>query len=129
MKPTNGSAALELFLSRLEYEIFELLPGKSKDYNLSKEQCLTMKALASDRSIVIKAADKGSWVVVWDRGGYIAEAKRQVNDNAIYRSFEPDENHISELVKQSNTMFEKLANNKVISDKELKYFTYTQKKG
>ena len=55
-----------------------------------------MKALASDRSIVIKAADKGSCVVVWDRGDYIAEAKRQLHDNAIYRSFEPDENHISQ---------------------------------
>ena len=36
-----------------------------------------MRALANDRSIVIKKADKGSYVVVWDRNDYIAEAEKQ----------------------------------------------------
>ena len=77
-----------------------------------------MKSLASDRSIVIKAADKGSCVVVWDRADYIAEAKRQLDDNAIYRK----------LVEKSNSMFQKLANDRIISDKEFQYFKYTLKR-
>ena len=36
-----------------------------------------MRALANDRSIVIKKADKGSCVDVWDRNDYIAEAEKQ----------------------------------------------------
>ena len=43
--------------------------------NFSKEEWQVMRALANDRSIVIKKADKGSCVVVWDRIDYIAEAE------------------------------------------------------
>ena len=35
-----------------------------------------MKRLAEDRSIVIKPADKGFCVVVWDRTDYLIEAKK-----------------------------------------------------
>ncbi len=40
--------------------------------------------LKSDRSIVIKEADKGSAVVVWDREDYVAEAKRQSSNGEVY---------------------------------------------
>ena len=36
--------------------------------------------LADDRSIVIKKADKGSSIVVWDRVVYLKEATRQLSD-------------------------------------------------
>ena len=42
--------------------------------NISREEYLASKNLKSDQSIVIKEADKGSGVVVWDRGDYIREA-------------------------------------------------------
>ena len=45
-----------------------------------------MRLLANDRSIVIKKADKGSCVVVWDREDYIAEANKQLNDENVYKS-------------------------------------------
>ena len=35
-----------------------------------------MRALANDRSIVVKKPDKDSCVVVWDRNDYIAEAEK-----------------------------------------------------
>ena len=44
-----------------------------------------MRALANDRSIVIKKADKGSCVVVWNRNDYIAEAEKQLSDVNIYK--------------------------------------------
>ena len=51
--------------------------GTSLGYsNFSKEEWQAMRALANDRSIVIKKADKGSCVVVWDRNDYIAEAEK-----------------------------------------------------
>ena len=37
-----------------------------------------MRGLAEDRNIIIKPADKGSYVVVWDREDYDAEADRQL---------------------------------------------------
>ena len=37
-----------------------------------------MRGLAEDPNIIIKPADKGSCVVIWDREDYIAEADRQL---------------------------------------------------
>ena len=41
-----------------------------------------MTALANGRSIVIKKADKGSCVVVWD---HIADAEKHLSDENIYK--------------------------------------------
>ena len=35
--------------------------------NLSKEECLVLNSLRDDTSIIIKEADKGLGVIVWDR--------------------------------------------------------------
>ena len=35
-----------------------------------------MRLLVNDRSIVIKKADKRSFVVVWDHEDYVAEAEK-----------------------------------------------------
>ena len=37
-----------------------------------------MRGLAEDCSIVIKPADKGSFVVVWNKLGYLAEAENHI---------------------------------------------------
>ena len=39
-----------------------------------------MRSLQNGRSVVIKLADKGSAVVVWDRNDCLKEAKRQLSD-------------------------------------------------
>ena len=73
--PHKGHACLEVFLSQVEKEIFEIL---SSDLNMSREEWQAVRSLANDRSIVIKKADKGSCVVAWDRNDYLQEAERQV---------------------------------------------------
>ena len=40
--------------------------------------------MKNDKSIVIKSADKGYAVVVWDRGDYIKEAEEQLGNKDIY---------------------------------------------
>ena len=50
-----------------------MLPGTLLDYNLSNEEWLAMRGLAEDPNVIIKPADKGSCVVVWDQEDYIAE--------------------------------------------------------
>ena len=63
-----------------------MLPGTPLDYNLSKEEWLAMRGLAEDRNIIIKLANIGSCIVVWDREDYITEADRQLKDNETYES-------------------------------------------
>ena len=46
--------------------------------------------LKNDKNIVIKGADKGSAVVVWDRKDYIKEAEKQWGDSDVYEEV-PDE--------------------------------------
>ena len=41
------------------------------------------RLLANHISIVIKKADEGSCVIVWDREDYIAEASKQLNDDCL----------------------------------------------
>ena len=58
-----------------------------------------MTALANDRSIVIKKADKGSCVVVWDRNDYIGEAEKQLSDENIYKDINFTDNILQIIVR------------------------------
>ena len=75
---------------------------------MSREEWQTVRSLADDRSIVIKKADKGSRVVVWDRNDYLLEAERQLSDNKVYRDVNITENILSKLSETSNRMFSSL---------------------
>ena len=87
-----------------------------------------MQALAEDRNIVIKKAEKGSTVVVWDRKDYILEAEKQLSDANVYKDVFCNEKNLLEFVGTSNQLFQNLKSKGKISDKQLKYFTYEYKK-
>ena len=58
--------------------------GTSLRYSyLSTEEWKAIRSLADDRSIVIKKADKGSAVVVWERNDYIKEAEKQLGEKSV----------------------------------------------
>ena len=65
-----------MFLSRLEKELFSDNISESTQSNLFAEEWKALRDLASDKTIIIKGADKGSSVVVWDRPDYLHEASR-----------------------------------------------------
>ena len=80
----KGSPALELFISKVKEDIFSVLPGHSKKFNLNREEYLTMRSLQNEGSVIIKPVDKGSAVVVWNRQDYLKEAERQFSDSSNY---------------------------------------------
>ena len=96
--------------------------------NFSKEEWQCMRLLANDRSIVIKKADKGSCVVVWDREDYIAQASKQLNDESVYKSVKFKDKIPQYLVEKSNGIFKGLKQKGKITEKQLKYFTIEHKK-
>ena len=51
--------------------------------NLTKEEREALHSLTDDPSIIIKGADKGSVVVVWDGEDYLKEAPRQLDDKEV----------------------------------------------
>ena len=52
--------------------------------NLSKEEWEAVRNLPDDRNIVIRKAEKGSYVVIWDKNDYITEAKSQLKNVIVY---------------------------------------------
>ena len=126
--PPQGHPALEMFLSQMEADVFSLLPGNTTQYNLSKEEWLAMRRLAEDRSIVIKPADKGSCVVVWDRTDYLLEAEKHLSDSSTYKEVKFGDKELLKLVEESNKMFKRLLSKKCILPEESKYFSYNFKK-
>ena len=95
---------------------------------MSKLEWEAIRSLAGDKSIVIKKANKGSCVVVWDRLDYLMEAEKQLKDRKVYQEVRFSENILNELVEKSNTMFKNLGRKDVILEKELKYFFFEYKK-
>ena len=77
---------MEVFLSQVESDLFKTIERPLGYSNLSKEEWDAIRSLADDRNIVIKRADKGSCVVIWDRNDYIKEAEIQLSNKNVYKS-------------------------------------------
>ena len=95
-------------LSEIEKKIFAIPDSRLGYSNLSREEWQAIRSLADDRSIVIKKADKGSSVVVWDRYDYIAEAEKQLKDQNVYKDVDFTEKILQDLAETSNKMFRSL---------------------
>ena len=54
---------------------------------------------------MIKGADEGSSVVVWDRDDDLQEASRQLRDTSIYEDVKFNKNILTGLVERSNKIF------------------------
>ena len=119
---------MELFLTQIERELFEI-PEKCLGYpNFSKEEWECMRSLANDRSIVMIKADKGSCVVLWDREDYIAETGKQLSDKSVYRDVNFKSKTLQDIAETSNDIFKNLKRKWKITEKELKYFVINHKK-
>ena len=76
--------------------------------------------LRDDPSIIIKEADKGSVMVVWDREDYLREANSQLSDQNVYREVKGDA--AGSLMKVIKSVLRKIRNGGDISDEALDYF-------
>ena len=67
-------------------------------------------------------------MVVWDRADYISEAEKHLNDKRVYKEVKFNENILTGLVEKGNKIFNRLCSHRLISESELKCFTYNFKK-
>ena len=110
--------AIEMYLSRLEEEILSLVEKLSYS-NLTKGERNALYLLRADSSIIIKEADKGSAVVVWDREDYLREANSQLSGKDVYQEVKC--NAEGPLLKVIKSVL-RIKNRGHISDKTLDYF-------
>ena len=127
-KPSLGHSNFEAFLSQLEKEVFTVSQKPLRYLNLSKEEWQTVRSLSTDRNIVIKKADKGSGVVIWDCLDYIMESEKQLYDKTIYADDTFNKNIIPNLTGKSNKISGNLKRIGYINEKQLKYFRFKFKK-
>ena len=73
-------------------EIMDIEILSKRCNNLTKHECDALYSLKDDPSIIIKGADKGSVVVVWDREHYLKEAYKQLYDREVYEEVSNDPN-------------------------------------
>ena len=76
-----------------------------------------MRYLVDDRSIVIKKADKGFSVVVWDHYDYNVEAQKQLKDENVYKGVEFTKKILQDLAETSKKMFRSLKTKGKIDEK------------
>ena len=99
-KPPRDDVAIEIYLSRLEEEILSISERGNNYSNLNASEQEALKTLRNDPTIIIKEADKGSAVVVWDREDYLKEADNHLLNSASYSECEGDPtNNVLETVR------------------------------
>ena len=94
--------------------------------NLTREEREALRNLISDKSIIIKGADKGSAVVVWDRADYLKEAESQLDDSDIYEKLCIDP--LPTLQETIKSTIMKLKERRDISMETLDYFMVNRPK-
>ena len=91
--------------------------------NISREEQKALENLRNYDDIIIKQADKGSAVVILDRGKYVAEAMRQLHDSEVYISLRDDPT--ADMIRKVNERVEKLHTDGYISQSTLQYLMVT----
>ena len=81
---------LELYLSELEEEILKIDKTGQNYPNLTKAEREALQDLMYDKNIVIKPADKGSAIVIWDNLDYLKECQPQLGNKSVYEEMKRD---------------------------------------
>lgn len=85
-EPPHGTfAEVECYIHKCLTELRNLKFKPLKSSNLTPAESKALQSLQKRDDIVIKPADKGGAVVVWDRSLYIDEAYRQLNSSLHYQ--------------------------------------------
>ena len=109
-------------MSSVEQELFKDTEIPLKYSNLNSEEWGAIRSLADNGIIVIKKADKGSAVMVWDRGDYVKETQKELQHGNVYIKVNYKERLLSELVDKSNCFSKELKRKGCISEKFFEIF-------
>ena len=128
MESIQGSPCDRNFLSKVENDLFKVVDKELWYSSFTSEEWKALRSLADDKQIVIKKADKGFCVVIWDRDDYLPEAERLLKDENVYRNVNFKEKLIEDLTEYSNKIFKDLRRGGYLTEKQLDYYSYKYKK-
>ena len=87
-----------------------------------------MRDLQNDRNVIIKPADKGSAVVIWEQNDYLKETEKQLSDKSTCLETKVIEKSLVDLVEQVDKKFDNLQRKSLIQETEKNYFKVNFKK-
>ena len=100
--PGEIDPVIQAYSSKLAERISAINTGGRNCSNLSVEELEALRNLKSSKDIIIKEADKGSAVVVWDRKDYCREAYNHLNEAVVYEKLQQDSlSEVSDQVKEA----------------------------
>lgn len=90
--PKSGQfEAVDSYIRTCKKQIKKLkLTEKIVKKNISQEELEAIRKLKNRKDIVIKPADKGGAVCVWDKNLYIQEGQKQLSDERFYEKLDSD---------------------------------------
>ena len=118
--PPKDDVAIEVYLSRVEEEILSISEHGKNYSNLTEPEQEALRNLKEDDSIIIKQADKGSGVVVWDRDDYLKEADNHLLNETAYRECGTDPT--SKLLETITACLSNIRERGDIDEQTLDYF-------
>ena len=92
-------------MSSLAEKLVKIEIPKDKYNNITSKERQALYDLKNDKSIVIKGADKGSALMVWDRDDYIKEVEKQLGDSDVSEEVSDDP---EPLISTIHTTIEKI---------------------
>ena len=88
-KSTFNSRDKDTVSSR-EERLWSVGMSSKRFNNLTKKELNSLYNLRGDPTIIIKGANKGSTVVVWDREDYLKQAPKELEDKDVYEEVQND---------------------------------------
>lgn len=120
-QPPKASPQIESYLERISTSIINQ-PPINISHNLTKAEQSALKQLATDSSITIKNADKGSGIVVEDTQNYIQDGLEHLSDTNIYEEIYSDPTQ--QLTTSINKYVAILHNKGIIDSITKEYLTF-----
>ena len=99
--PKSKGTVIETSFSSLEKRLLDIDISSKRSNNLTKEERNALYNLRDDPIIIIKGADQGHAVVVWDRDHYLKETSKQLEDKDVYEEVENDPSTLINTIKQA----------------------------
>ena len=119
--PRNVDTSIEVYLSCLEDELLNVSAYGSNYSNLTVQEQEALRNLKNDNAIIIKEADKGSGVVIWDREDYLKEADNHLLDSNFYSEYISETDPLSLLKDKITQALDKIKERGDIDNQTLNY--------
>ena len=86
--PIPDNNGIQNYISNIYRDIFCTKQSPKTFQNITELEQQALRDLLKTANIIIKLADKGGKIVIWDRTAYLSEANRQLGDSKYYQVVE-----------------------------------------